>query len=145
MVKEQVGQDEFGGRRGTDPFLQIGGNDGGEPVLPAKEFKGGIGDAGLAIDKKETGSMPTVWESLWQQGGEEVSVATTEIDQAGGGAIGVSFLKPAEPEMGLAEERVEPLKVTTAGQRGRVGGGKGVENFGGKVTRAHERTSRRAP
>ena len=63
MVKEQVGQDEFGGRGGTDPFLQIGGNDGGEPVLPAKEFKGGIGDAGLAIDKKETGSMPTVWES----------------------------------------------------------------------------------
>ena len=47
--------------------------------------------------------------------------------------------------MGLAEERVEPLKVTTAGQGGRVGGGKGVENFGGKAAGAHERTSRRAP
>jgi hypothetical protein len=48
--------------------------------LPAKEFEGGIGDAGLTVDKKETGSMPAVWESLWQQGGEEVSVATTEIN-----------------------------------------------------------------
>jgi len=104
--------------------LKIGGNDGREPVLPAKEFEGGIGDAGLTVDKKETGSMPAVWESLWQQGGEEVSVATTEIDQAGGGTIRISFLKPAEPETGLAEESVEALKITSTGQGGRVGGGK---------------------
>jgi hypothetical protein len=89
--------------------------------------------------------MPAVWESLWQQGGEEVSVAATEIDQAGGGTIRISFLKPAKPETGLAEERVEALKIAPTGQGGRVGGGKGVENFGGESAGAHERTSRRAP
>jgi hypothetical protein len=80
MVKEEISQDEFGGRGRTDPFLKIGGNDGGEPVLAAKEFDSEIGDAGLAVDKKKTGSMAAVWESLWQQGGEEVSVTATEID-----------------------------------------------------------------
>jgi hypothetical protein len=48
--------------------------------LAAQEFESGIGDAGLAVDKKETGSMAAVWKSLWQQGGEEVSVTATEID-----------------------------------------------------------------
>jgi hypothetical protein len=101
--------------------LKIAGNDGGEPVLAAQEFESGIGDARLAIDKKKTGSMSTVWKSLWQYVGEEVSVTTTEVDQAGGGTIGVSFLKPLKPEAGLAEERVEALKITSAGQGGRVG------------------------
>jgi hypothetical protein len=66
MMKEQIGQDEFGGEGGTDPFLEIGGNDGGEPVLAAQEFESGIWDAGLAVDKKKTGSMASVWKSLWQ-------------------------------------------------------------------------------
>jgi len=121
MVKEQVGQDEFGRRGGTDPLLEIGGNNGGEPVLASQEFEIGIGNAGLAVDKKEAGSMAAVWESLWQYIGEEVSVTTTEVDQAGGGTIGVSFLKPLKPEAGLAEERVKALKITSAGQGGRVG------------------------
>jgi hypothetical protein len=52
-----------------------------------------------------------------------VSVATTEINKTGGGTIGISFLKPAKPEMGLSEERVEALKIASAGQGGGVGGG----------------------
>ena len=45
MVKEQVGQNKFGGRGGTDPLLEIGGNNGGEPVLASQEFESGISDS----------------------------------------------------------------------------------------------------
>ncbi|NBR71299.1 MAG: hypothetical protein EBQ51_09050 [Verrucomicrobia bacterium] len=145
MVKEKIAEDEFAWRDGGEPLAKIGWNDRGQPVLAAKEFEGGIGDAGLAVHKKETAAMAAVWESLGQQEGEEMSVAATQVGQAGRGAIRESFLKPTKPVAGLAEKRVEALKIAPAGQGGGVGGGKGVENFGGEAADAHERTSRWAP
>jgi hypothetical protein len=80
-----------------------------------------------------------------EDGGEEVTVAATEIDQACGRTIGIFPSDPVKPQFLLAENGMKALKIATAGKSGGIGRGERVEFFGSKVTKAHERTSRRAP
>jgi hypothetical protein len=79
-MEEEIRDDEFHARCGSSPVMSFGRDKRGKPILASKKIDCGIRNAGLAIHKKEAGSMSAMRKRNGEDGGEEVSVAATEID-----------------------------------------------------------------
>gem|GEM_PF-938127 len=74
VMKKKIGEDEFGGWGGVGPIGHVGGNDRGKPVLSAEMLERGVGNAGLAIDKKKAGAVSALGEGSWQDPAEKMTI-----------------------------------------------------------------------
>jgi len=107
--------------------------------------EGGLGDGGLAIDKKDPGAVTALRIRAQENRAEKGSVPRAKVCQGRGRTSGKVFRKPSCPESDLTEERMKTLEIPAAGAGGGVFGRKAIKKFRGETACLQRRTSRKLP